>query len=75
MQVAAPQIAVQARGRLGRPAQRLQLREQALEVAPHARRRQPGVDGGLQLRAEAPHPVELGPGERRCVFFWGSRPM
>ena len=38
-QVAAPQIAVQPGGRLRRPAQRFELSEQMVEVAPHPPRR------------------------------------
>ena len=47
----------------------LELGEQALEAAPHARRRQPGVGRRAQLRAEAPHPVELGQVTARRVLL------
>ena len=60
---------MQPGGRLGRPAQVLELPEQALEVAPHARRRQPRVGRRLQLRTEAPHPVELWPGDGEGVLL------
>src|SRR4051812_40424245 len=67
VQVAGPQIAVEARRRLLGTDERVETREQALEVPTHGRRRAPSSARELELGREALAAIKFAPARVRRV--------